>query len=61
MQYKVEVLVGNDPWCGNQLTFDTIEKAKKYGNDLFSRWLAVKDWHVIDNNNTVVYTTEETS
>ena len=48
-KYKVEVQVGNDPkWYSNALKFDTKELAQAYGKDLTSRWLATKDFRVVE-------------
>lgn len=47
--FKVEVIAdtaGN--WTGNALTFDTVEKAKQYADNLFMRWTAVREWRVIE-------------
>jgi len=58
--YKVEVNTFGDPenaWNSNALNFETVEDAKVYGSDLFSRWTSVKYWRVVDEAKTVVYTT----
>ena len=48
-QYKVEVLAHNEQeYVGNQLTFNTLEQAKKYGSDLFDRWMALDQWRVVE-------------
>ena len=47
--YKVEVIADSSgKFCGNGLTFDTIDKAQDYARDLMSRWTLVTDWHVVD-------------
>jgi hypothetical protein len=46
--YKVWVLAaGETTYATNALTFDTIEEAKTYGQDLFMRWYSVEKWCVI--------------
>ncbi len=46
--YKVWVLgVGESTWATNGLDFDTIEKAKTYGNDLLSRWFGADRFVVL--------------
>lgn len=48
MKYKVEVIADSTgTWCGNGLVFDTPEKAKAYGDNLFMRWTAVREWRVV--------------
>lgn len=47
--FKVEVIADNSgKWCGNGLTFSTVDAAEIYARDLFSRWTAVRSWRVID-------------
>lgn len=47
--FKVEVIAdASNKWTGNGLEFDTYEKAARYGLDLSLRWLAVRDWRVVD-------------
>lgn len=49
VKYQVEVLAHNEhKYVGNQLTFDTLEQAKKYGSDLFSRWTALDQWRIVE-------------
>lgn len=53
--YAVEVVADSTgEWCGNGLTFPTVEAAKKYAIDLFYRWTAVKKWRVIEKATKVV-------
>lgn len=53
--YKVEVIAdASGVWCGNALTFATAEEAEKYAVDLFSRWLLVKQWRIVDGDGKVV-------
>jgi hypothetical protein len=45
--FKVYVDTGETVWSTNGLTFDTPEKAREYGNDLWSRWMAVRRFEVV--------------
>lgn len=48
MSYKVWVLnAGENTYATNSLEFKTVEEAKAYGRDLFSRWLSLKEWAVL--------------
>jgi hypothetical protein len=58
--YKVTVLAaGESSYCGNGMTFETVDKAKQYGADLFSRWTAVRFWRVEDSQGNVIFSTEK--
>lgn len=47
--YKVQVIADSSgEWCGNGLTFETVNAAREYANDLMRRWTLVRDWRVID-------------
>jgi|WetSurSiteA1Bulk_404760.scaffolds.fasta_scaffold00108_40 hypothetical protein len=47
-KFKVEVLADNSgKWAGNGLVFVNEEEAHEYGKDLYSRWMAVKEYRVI--------------
>jgi len=47
--FKVEVIADNSgKWAGNGLTFETKEAAEKYGRNLMSRWMAVREWRVVE-------------
>jgi len=47
--YKVEVIADNSgTWAGNGLKFETTQEAEEYARDLFSRWLAVQEWRVVE-------------
>ena len=49
MKYKVEVIADSSgKWCGNALTFDTKLEAEAYACDLQSRWMAVRQWRVVE-------------
>lgn len=57
-QFAVEVqTVSCDPddWTGNALRFDSVEEAREYGVDLWSRWTAVSKWRVVDQDGKVHY------
>lgn len=47
-KFKVYVDTGESVWSTNQLEFDTPEKAKEYGEDLFSRWMLVRKFAVVE-------------
>lgn len=47
-RFKVYVDTGEKVWSTNQLEFDTPEKAKYYGNDLWSRWTMVRKFAVVE-------------
>jgi len=52
-RYKVEVIADNSgKWCGNALRFDSIDEAKEYARDLFARWTLVREWRVVDTEDT---------
>ena len=47
--FKAEVIADNSgEWVGNQLKFDTKEEAETYAKDLASRWTAVREWRVVE-------------
>lgn len=47
--FKVEVIAdGSGKWVGNAVTFGTVDLARAYGADLFSRWTAVREWRVVN-------------
>lgn len=46
---KVEVIADNTgKWVGNSLRFDTLAQAEEHARDLASRWMLVRQWHVVD-------------
>lgn len=48
--YAVEVLADSSGvWAGNALRFKSREQAEAYARDLHSRWLAVREWRVIES------------
>ncbi len=48
LAYKVEVIADSSgKWCGNALRFETEEQARQYGENLFMRWTAVREWRVV--------------
>lgn len=47
--FKVQVKTpGDRDWVGNGLTFPTWEEAEAYAVNLASRWLAVREWRVVE-------------
>jgi hypothetical protein len=54
MSYKVEVIADDSgKWCSNSLRFATEEEARAYGDDLFVRWTAVREWRVVPSDEEV--------
>lgn len=48
MKYKVWVIADSSgKWCTNSLEFDTEEQARAYGQDLYARWTAVREWQAL--------------
>lgn len=46
--YKVDVIADSSgTWAGNALRFETIEEAKDYATDLYSRWTLVSQMRVV--------------
>jgi len=53
--FKVEVIADNTgTWCGNGLTFATVQEAEAYAQDLWSRWTAVRSWRVVNIDTGIV-------
>ena len=47
--FKVEVIADSSgKWVGNQILHDTREKAIEAAMDLYSRWMAVRQWRVVN-------------
>lgn len=47
--FRVEVLADSSgKWAGNGLRFDTAENAEAYARDLSGRWMAVREWRVVE-------------
>ena len=47
--FYVEVLADDSGvWVGNSLKFPNREQAEHYGRDLASRWTAVREWRVVE-------------
>lgn len=45
--FKVEVIADNSgTWASNGLRFATEDAAKEWGEGLFMRWTAVREWRV---------------
>jgi hypothetical protein len=52
--FKVEVIADSSgQWVANALRFATETEAKTYGADLFSRWMAVKEWRAVPSTDPV--------
>lgn len=50
MSYKVEVLAtGDTSYCSNGLRFKEKEDAETYALNLSMRWLAVKDYRIVES------------
>lgn len=48
--FSVEVIADNSgKFCGNALTFATVELAEEYANDLYSRWTSVRAWRIMQS------------
>lgn len=55
--YKVEVVADSTKkFYGNGLTFATIQEAIDYARDLYSRWLLVENWRVVQISTSEVIT-----
>jgi hypothetical protein len=53
MSYKAEVLtIGDTNYCGNGLRFRERAEAEAYALNLSKRWLAVKDYRVVESQDT---------
>jgi hypothetical protein len=54
MSYKAEVIADNsNKWCPNGLAFATHEEARKYGDNLMWRWMAVREVRVVESDQPV--------
>ena len=46
--YRVDCAVhGERNYASNALTFDAVEDAEAYANDLYGRWTMLKAWRVV--------------
>ena len=45
--FRVLVDIGEGYWCGNAQRHETVQAAREAAEDLFSRWMAVRDWAVV--------------
>jgi hypothetical protein len=51
--YKLYVMTTEGgSWATNAVEFDTVEEARAWGADLFSRWMLVTDYAVIEGTGT---------
>lgn len=56
MSYAAEVLVsGETKFAGNAVRLATREQAEAYAKDLMWRWLAVREWRVVESEDPVNY------
>lgn len=54
VSFAVEVIADDSgKFCGNGLRFASLDKAKAYAKDLYSRWTAVREWRVIPSTDPV--------
>jgi hypothetical protein len=54
VSFKVEVLADDSgEYAGNGLRFATKTEAEDYAKDLAWRWLAVKEWRVVESSDPV--------
>jgi len=54
MSFKVEVIADNSgKWASNALRFRTRKAAEEYGNGLWGRWMAVKEYRVRQSRDPV--------
>jgi len=50
MSFKVEVMTSGDRnYCGNELRFKEKMAAETYAVNLYKRWLAVKNYRVVES------------
>jgi len=48
-KFKVEVIADSSgKWCSNALVYDTHEAAEEAGANLAGRWMAVREWRVVE-------------
>jgi hypothetical protein len=51
MAFRVDIRgVGESNWASNALRFDTVEEAKDYAHDLYSRWIGMDMARVVDES-----------
>lgn len=49
--FKAEVIADNSgTWAGNALRFATRDEAERYARDLEMRWMAVRQWRVVESD-----------
>ena len=54
VSFAVEVIADDSgKWCGNGLRFATPDEAKDHAKDLYSRWMAVKQYRVVPSTDPV--------
>jgi hypothetical protein len=51
VKFKVEVIADNSgKWCSNGMRFETADEAYRYAKDLEMRWMAVRQWRVVETS-----------
>lgn len=55
MSFAVEVIADDSGWTRNAIRFATPSEAEAYGADLASRWTAVREWRVAEDDRPVNY------
>jgi len=54
--YAIEVIAErNGTWTGNDIRVATREEGERYAQDLAYRWLAVREWRVVESSDPVNY------
>lgn len=55
-KFKVWVTTTGDngSWSTNSIEHDTVEQAEQAARDLFSRWMAVERWAVLETDENFV-------
>jgi len=54
--YAAEVIADSSgKYCGNGLRFATKKEAEAYAMELSSRWMAVREWRVVESTDRVNY------
>lgn len=56
MSFKVEVIADSSgKFCGNGVAFATHAEAELAARDLASRWMLVREWRVVESDETPNY------
>lgn len=52
--YRVEVIADSSgKWAGNGMRYTTVDEAKREAINLANRWLAVREWRVVNESGEV--------